>query len=246
MNVSIYQAASALNANARWQEVVSDNLASADLPGFKRQELSFAAVEAGLQPTQAGPAGVVMPHASTVTSFQPGEIRCTGVNTDVAVDGKGFFELQLSNGSLAYTRNGGFQVNAQGQLVNKQGCPVLGQNGPIQLDPRSSDPISIAATGEISQGGEVRGKLKIVEFNDPRLLQEISSGCFLANNPNLQSTDVSQPTLRQGCLEGSNTNSVLEMANLVRLMRGFEANQRVIQLQDDRMGRTISDLGNPS
>jgi flagellar hook protein FlgE len=89
VNVSLYQAASALTANARWQEVVSENLASASVPGFKKQELSFSAVEAGLLPAQAGASKVAMPRAQTTTSFQQGEVRFTGVNSDVAVDAGG-------------------------------------------------------------------------------------------------------------------------------------------------------------
>lgn len=242
MNVSLYQAASAMTANARWQEVVSENLAAASIPGYKKQELSFSAVEAG---ATGGATSPNLLRAQAVTNFQQGEVRQTGVSTDVAIDGKGFFEIQLPNGANAYTRDGEFQFNAQGQLVTKQGYPVIGENGPIQIDRSQSSAISISATGEISQGSELRGKLKVVEFNNPRLLRE-GSGYFLADNTELQATDVQQPSLRQGFLEAANTSSVLEMANLIRVMRGFEANQRLLQAQDDRMGRAISELGNPN
>ncbi len=246
MNVSLYQAASALTANARWQEAVSENLASASVPGYKKQELSFAAVEAGLRASQAGAAQVMMPQATTATSFQAGEVRYTGVNTDVAIEGTGFFQVQMPNGTLGYSRDGEFQISAQGQLVNKQGFALIGQGGPIQLDGKNPAPVSIAATGEVSQGGETKGKLKVVEFDNPQLLQQTGGGCFLAGNPNLHSTDVSQPSLRQGYLEAANTTPVMEMADLIRVMRGFEANQHVIQLQDDRMSKAISELGNPT
>lgn len=93
----------------------------------------------------------------------------------------------------------------------------------------------------------MKGKLRIVDFNQPNLLTQISGGCFMAsNNPNLQSTEVSQPAVRQGFLEAANTTPVTEMASLISVMRSFEANQRVIQLQDERMGRAISELGNPN
>jgi len=246
MNVSLYQAASALSASARWQDVVSQNLASASIPGFKKQELSFSAIQAGVMPSQGGATPVALPRATAATSFQPGEVRATGVNTDVAIDGAGFFEVQLPNGAPAYTRDGEFQINAQNQLVTKQGWPVLGTSGPIQLDRANPAPLSIAPTGEVSQGSALKGKLKVVSFDQPQLLRNIGGGNFLADNPNLQANTVAQPALRQGCLEGANTSSVLEMANLIRVMRGFEANQHLIQIQDDRMGKAISDLGNPS
>ncbi len=232
-----------MSANARWQEVVSENLASASIPGYKKQELSFSTIESGL--SASGSAKGQIPRAQSVTSFQQGEIRQTGVATDVAVDGAGFFEIQLPNGSPAYTRDGEFHINAQGQMVSKQGCLVLGESGPIQLDRSNPAAVSISATGEVSQGAELRGKLKLVEFNDPHLLRQ-ANGYFLADNPDLHPTDVAVPSLRQGCLEAANTTSVMEMANLIRVMRGFEANQKLLQAHDDRMGRAISELGNPN
>jgi flagellar basal-body rod protein FlgF len=196
--------------------------------------------------TQAGTSNVTMPRASLSTSFEQGEVRRTGVPTDVAIEGKGFFPVQLANGSNGYTRDGEFQINAQGQLTTKQGWLVLGQSGPIQMDRNNAAPITISATGEVTQGTEVRGKLKVVEFNDPHLLRQANGGVFLADNANIQTKTVTQPTLRQGYLEGANTSAVMEMANLIRVMRGFEANQRLVQLQDERMGRAITELGNPT
>jgi flagellar basal-body rod protein FlgF len=247
VNVSLYQAAAAMNANARWQEAISENLASSSIPGFKKQNLSFDAIQAGVMPqANLDPSmRFTIPRAKSATSFVQGQLRPTGINTDVAIDGKGFFEVQLPNGTTAYTRDGEFQINSLGQLSNKQGSLVLGESGPIQLDRNNSAPLSISASGEVSQAGEVKGKLKIVEFNQPNLLTQISGG-FIATDPNLQPTEVSQPALRQGFLESANTTPVTEMASLISVMRSFEANQRVIQIQDERMGRAISELGNPT
>ena len=251
MNVSLYQAASALNANARWQEVISENMASSSIPGYKKQDLSFAAVQAGmLAPTQAGTRmngqPVALPTATNHINFSPGEVKRTDVNTDLAIDGPAFFEVQLPAGGNAYTRDGEFKINAQGELVSKQGYLVLGEAGAIQLDRNNSGAISVAADGTVSQGSEIRGKLNLVAFNDPNLLTPASGGLYLAKDPNLQPLSENKSTLRQGFLEGANTSPVLEMANLINVMRAYEANQRVIQVQDDRMGRAISELGNPS
>ena len=245
MNVSLYQAASALTANARWQDLISQNLASASVPGFKKQDLSFSSVQAGLLQAQNGTTAT-LPRAQIATNFQTGEIRATGTKTDVAIDGSGFFEVQLANGANAYTRDGEFQINANGQLVTKAGYAVLGEGGPIQLDRNNPAPLSISANGQVSQGTEVKGKLKVVGIDNPNLLTQISGGYFLADNPNLQTTTIAQPSVRQGYLEAANTSSVLEMASLIRSMRSFEANQRIIQMQDDRMGRAITDLGSPT
>ena len=249
MNVSLFQAGAALNANSRWQEVIAENLASGALPGYKKQQLSMAAVQAGLMPGglsgSRSPQMFVLPKGTTTTNFTGGELKPTGVPTDVAIEGKGFFEVQMPGGTTGYTRDGEFQMNSQGQLATKEGYPVLGQGGPIQLNPRDPTPISISAAGDVSQGASAKGKLAVAEFNKPELLTQISSSYYAAQNPGLQ-TQPAASKLRQGYLESSNSSTVLEMAGMMTAMRGFEANQRVIQIQDDRLGKTISDLGNPS
>ena len=247
----MYQAASALNANSRWQEIISQNLASSNIPGFKKQEMSFQAVQAGmLAPTAAGALANSQPislaTANNHLNFSPGQLNTTGVNTHLALEGEGFFEVQMPNGTTAFTRDGEFKVNALGQLVTKQGYLVMGEEGPIQMDPRNSVAISVSSNGTVSQGNEVRGKLHLVAFNDPKLLTEAGGGCFVAKDPNLQPLPESGTLVHQGVLEGANTSSVLEMANLISVMRAFEANQKVIQTQDERMGRAISELGNPN
>jgi len=248
MNVSLYQAAAALDANARWQEVIAENLASSSIPGFKRQDLSFTAVQAGLMETsRAGqPQHFGLPRAQGLTNFGPGQLKATGVDTDVAIEGPGFFEVQLPNGASAYTRDGEFQLNAQGELVTKHGYAVIGDRGTIQLNPNSHGALTISSDGQVSQGSELRGKLKAVEFSDPQLLTHIGGGCFLAANPALQPSDSDTATFKQRFLEAANTTPVNEMVNLLAAMRSYEANQRLIQLNDDRMGLAIRDLSGTS
>jgi flagellar basal body rod protein FlgG len=246
MNVSLYQAAAGMNANARWQEVITDNLAGSAIPGSRKQDISFSAVSAGLAPGLSGipGGGFVLPSANAAINFQQGMLRPTGLPTDMAIEGPGFFEVQLPNGSHAFSRDGELQLNAQGQLVTKQGYFVLGDSGPLQLDPANSTPISLSPTGEVSQGGSVKGRIRLVEFAKPNLLKPAGNGCFI--NPNPQSVPVAATTsqLRQGFLESANTSPTSEMASLITSMRMFEANQKVMQMQDDRMGRVITDLGN--
>src|SRR5258706_235974 len=179
MNVSLYQAASALNAMDRWQETIAENLASSTVPGFRKQDFSFSAIEAGLRDSSAGGASgasrqVLMSAGDSVTNFQPGEFRVTGVKTDVAIDGKGFFEVQLPNGAAAYTRDGEFHLNAQGQLVTKEGYTLLGDAGPIQIDLNNHAELSISSSGEVSQGADLKGRIKLTEFGNPKLLTRLS------------------------------------------------------------------------
>lgn len=250
MNVSLYQAAAALDVNSRWQDLISENLASSSLPGFRKQELSVAAIQAGLMPASGSSASksphlFTIPKASSSTSFKAGVLQFTGDQHNVAIEGKGFFQVQLPNGSIASTRDGEFQVSAQGQLVTKEGYPVMGSSGAIQVDVHNAAPLSISASGDISQGSERKGKLNLVEYQKPELLTQIGGSYFLPKDPKLQG-QASASTVRQGYLEGANTSVVGEMANMMTAMRGFEANQHVIQIQDDRLGKVISELGSPT
>jgi flagellar basal body rod protein FlgG len=245
MNVSLYQAAAAMNANSRWQEVIAENLAGSSIPGSRKKDVSFSAVSAGMAPGLAGlnGSGYVMPTSTATVNFQQGTLRPTGLATDMAIEGPGFFEVQLPDGTHGFTRDGELQLNAQGQLVTKQGYLVLGDSGPLQLDPANSSPISVAATGEVSQGGGLKGRIRLVEFGQPGQLTPIGAGCFLATNPGLQPIAAQSSQVRQNFLESANTSPTTEMASLITAMRMFEANQKVMQMQDERMGRVITDLG---
>jgi flagellar basal body rod protein FlgG len=250
MNVSLYSAASAMTSNLRWQEIITENLAASSVPGFKKQEMTVTAVKPAGAPMAetVGPAGTqfLMPQAVVSTNFAPGQFRFTGLNTDVGIEGAGFLEVQLTDGTLAYTRDGELHLDATARLVTKQGFEVLGDGGPIQfdLDPGGSlqDSISIAPGGEVAQANELRGQLRIVEFNNPALLQPIGGGLFLAQQPGLMESDDPTSTLRQRWLEQANTSPVTEMAGLLTAMRSFETSQRVMQMQDERMGKTIAEL----
>ena len=251
VNVSLFQAAAALDANSRWQEIIADNLASSSVPGYKQQQLSQAAVQAGLMPAsnlQNLPNFFSISSTSASTDFSAGELKYTGNVSasaiDVAVEGKGFFEVKLPNGMTGLTRDGEFQVNSKGQLVTKESFPVLGVTGPIQLAADHSGPLAVSSTGLVTQGAATIGQLKMTDVAKPQLLTKISGAYFVAQNPKAGLT-ASKSTVREGYLEGSNSSTLSEMASMMTASRGFEANQKVIQIQDDRLKSTISDLGNP-
>jgi flagellar basal-body rod protein FlgF len=245
MDVSLYQSAAAMNATERWQDMIAENLTSASVPGMRKQDITFSAVAAGV--TGAGGARCLIPAATTTLNFQPGELRPAGP-MDFAVEGKGFFTVQLPNGQQAYTRDGEFHLNAAGQLTTKSGALVMGDGGPLQFDPANPGPISVSATGEVSQanlsgGTDQKGKLQITEFKKPQLLTQAGGGNFLATDPAAQPTAAGDTKVRQGFIEAANSSPTMEMAGLITAMRMFETNQKVMQMQSDRMSRVITDLG---
>ena len=245
MNVSLYQAAAAMNAHERWQELITENLGSSSVPGARKNYISFAEVEAGL-PAALNGGGFGrfrLPAAVASTSFIQGQLRPTGNKLDFALEGTGFFEVQLPDGQHAYTRDGEFRLNAQGQLTNKQGYLVLSNGGPVQFDPNNALPITVGPDGSITQGTESRGKLHIVEFKEPGKLSSAGPGCFVNQQPDMLAEDARETAVRQGYLEGANTSATIEMSELINAMRMFEANQRVLSMQDDRLGKVITELG---
>ena len=249
MNVSLYQAAAAMNAQSRWEELITENLAAGAVPGFRKQNVSFEDVAATSPLTVNGatPTNFMIPVAVASTSFQPGELRPTGGSLDFAIEGSGFFTVQLPNGDHAYTRDGEFQLNGKSQLVTKEGYPVLSGSGPVQFDPNNSGAITVSATGQISQGSDVKGQLQVVTFPNPNQLTDTDYGYLLANQPGMTPTPAPAGTsVRQGFLEGPNTSPTAEMGGLISTMRTFEANQKVLQMQNDRMGEVISTLGGTS
>lgn len=251
MNVGLYQAAAVMNASNRWQEVIADNMSAAHVPGFKKQDLSFSAVQAGLlanaDGTRLGPDGrISMPAAGVSTNFQQGELQPGGDLLDVAISGPGFFEVQLPDGTTAFTRDGQFTLDAQGQMVTRQGYPLLSDAGPLQVDPMRRREIGISPEGEVSQGADSSGRLKLTEFNDPALLTPLGSGLYAAQDPNLVPIPAAETSVRQSFLEASNTSSALEMASLISAMRMHEAGQRMIHTQDELLGKAVSELGSPN
>jgi flagellar basal body rod protein FlgG len=234
MDVSLYQAAAAMNATAHWQDMIAENLANSAVPGSRKQEISFSDVQAGL--------GSNIPSASTVTNFKTGELCSTGNSMDFALEGPGFFTVQLPNGQQAYSRDGEFKLNAKGQLVNKEGYSVLGSNGPLQFNPNNSDAITISATGDVSQGSETKGKFQITEFQHPEKLMSLGAADFRPDDPGAEPVTAVSTQVRQGFIEAANTSPTTEMASLITAMRMFESNQKVLQMEGDRMSKIITEL----
>jgi len=245
MDVSLYQAAAAMNATAQWQDLISQNLAASSIPGARKQEISFSDVQAGLN-SNSEPSNYSIPSVSTSTNFKTGELCSTGNSMDFALEGPGFFTVQLPDGQRAYSRDGEFKLNAKGQLVNKEGFAVLGSSGPLQFNPSSSDPITISATGDVHQGAETKGKIQITEFQHPEKLTQLGAGDFRSDDQDAQPGAADSTLVRQGFIEAANTSPTTEMASLITAMRMFESNQKVLQMQSDRMSRVITDLGGTS
>ncbi|ETR75835.1 flagellar basal body rod protein FlgF [Afipia sp. P52-10] len=183
---------------------------------------------------------------ATWHDFGQGPVERTSNPLDVTLDGNAFFTVQ-ANGNERYTRNGAFQINAQGQLVTTDGHPVIGTNGPITFQPGDQD-ITIGNDGTITvREGQttnvaaLRGKLRIVTFDQPQRLEKQGSNLFSApEGVNAQVSTVAN--VRQGMIEKSNVSGVAEMAKMIEVMRAYTGISTLMQQQNDLRKTSIERL----
>ncbi|WP_256082066.1 flagellar hook-basal body protein [Massilia sp. YIM B04103] len=218
-------------------KAVSQNLANAITPGYKKQLLvtqAFALqMEQGLAAAPSSPVS-----SSFVIDPAAGTLRPTGNPHDIAIEGDAYLELAAPEG-LRYTRQGGLRVDARGRLVGSQGLPVLGMGGEIVL---AGEDFRIESNGEVWQRGAVVGQLKLARFENPGALEPAGGGMYVQGAA--RALDVAgMARVRIAHQENSNVNSAQEMVALTETVRHFEALAKVIQGYDDNLEKTIRKLG---
>jgi flagellar basal-body rod protein FlgF len=229
----MYSAASALDTAATNQELVAENLAHASTPGYRRQGLLFAAYNplGESSPESSAPASRIsdVRAAGSFTQFEPGPIQQTGNPLDLVINGNAFFVLDGPNGPI-YTRNGSFQMNAQGQLQTSSGYRVRGQGGPITF-PSNVSTISVNSDGVVYANGTEVSQLQLATFQDPAALQRVGPTLFAGPAP--QAPPAGTVRVAQGYREGSNVQVVNEMISMMLGMRYYEAAERALRSLSD-------------
>jgi flagellar basal-body rod protein FlgF len=220
----------AMTTLERVVDIVANNLANASTPAFKRIVVKVTggvpipvAVSDGAAMGIGTLAGLPVSLTSGTDAAQ-GPVQRTGNPLDVAISGPGFFVVQTKAGA-AYTRDGHFEVDAQGRLVTGAGDPVLGTAGPIVI-PQGARSVEIGRDGTVAADGAVIGQLRI-EL-PPGQLQPLGGGLYAAAGPGRPVA----PPLTPGALEGSNVSPVREMVALIAALRAYESAQRVMQEED--------------
>jgi flagellar basal-body rod protein FlgF len=208
---------------------IGANLANALTPGYKR-EVGIAA------DVRSGPFASAMQRV--VRDMQTGTVKPTGHALDLALTGPGFFEVMTTQGP-AYTRQGQFQVDAQGRLVTPRGDAVIGMGGDITL---SGGAVQIDAKGVLTEDDHVVGQVKVVEFDDVQSLTALPDNLFSAARQ-MHEHEAANTNVRQGYIENSNVQPMHEMVQMMQTMRHFESMQRAAQGMDDMLGVAIRKLG---
>lgn len=249
MNIGLYQSASALSALERWQDSVSQNITSSQTTGYRARTINFSTQTAG--EIQADPRAklgsdqtlaMTFPKVNTGINFVTGETQPTRRELDVALQGEGFFEIQMEDESKVYTRSGEFRMRSDRTLVTSTGNEVMSDAGaPIVLPP-GAGPATFNSDGTLFYGETQVAKLAVVKFQDNNTLRPIAGGFFVPTNGEKPEA-VEKPELLQGYLEGSNVTPLREMVDLVLISRAYEANQKIISTVDQQMQKTLEALG---
>ncbi|HHY81533.1 MAG TPA: flagellar basal-body rod protein FlgF [Clostridiales bacterium] len=244
----LYTSAMGMIVQQKRQENVSHNLSNIETNSFKQQELiaeaSFQMDVLNRSNNHGRLSSIGNMHFGVsvddlYTDFEQGLLKETNNPLDFAIDGEGFFTVRLPNGQEAYTRDGSFRLNENGELVTSEGYQVLGYDGePIQLGTENVTADNYG--GIITQDGRYFS-LGIVTFADAQLLHRLGD--------NLYTIEDGEPmtggayTLRQGFIESSNVNLLEEMVKMIEITRNFESNQKVVQAMDETLDKAVNEVG---
>ena len=233
-------------------DVISNNLANVSTTGFKKSKIEFQDLlyESARTPgaeqgngTQL-PTGIQIGHGSrpvaTAKIFTEGELTQTGAQLDMAIQGDGFIEVQMPDGTLAYTRDGALKTDSAGKVVTSDGLVVQSGWQPI---PAGTTSISISADGSVTTtgaGGTQNFRVQLVRFANPGGLQSMGNNLY-TETPASGTPETGNPdengfgSLQQGYLEMSNVKVVEEMVNMIVAQRAYEVNSKAVQAADEMM-----------
>jgi flagellar basal-body rod protein FlgG len=251
MDASMWIAKTGLDAQQMRMSVISNNLANVNTTGFKRDRASFEDMlyqnirQPGSQVTadNQSPTGLMLGTGvrlvATEKMHMQGSIMTTQNALDMAITGDGFFQIQQPDGTVAYSRDGSFKINAEGQMVTANGQPLE----PAIVIPPNASNITIGQDGTVSieltagGGSQVLGQIEIARFVNPAGLQSLgqnllretaASGAPVVLAPGTEGAG----QIMQGALEASNVNVVEEMVNMIETQRAYEINSKAISAVD--------------
>lgn len=241
MNSGIYGAISGNMAMMKQLDVLANNLANVNTPGFKKDTISFESVLAAsnAQGTEGSEDSPMLIEEKYSIDYSAGQVKVTDNTFDIALDGDGFFAVNTPQGK-AYTRQGNFKIDANSKLVTADGYEVLGGGSPIIINGGS---VSFDEKGKISVEGQETGSIDVVDFPKPYALRKIGSALFMPNSSDATPQPAKNTLVKQGYLEGSNVNTLEEMVRMIETTRSSETCQKMIQNYDQMTGKAVNDLG---
>jgi len=228
----------------RQLDVIANNLANMNTTGFKGEKMMFVdhLVRSRGGEKILGDKIAYVRDIATVRDLTEGPMKATENPLDLAIHGDGYFVVETENGDR-YTRNGQFTLDDAGQMVTKNGDPVLSDNGqPFFFSPQDKN-IEVTSDGVVrTENGEV-GRLQVVTFDDNLDLKEVSGGLF---DTEQLPQEVDDPHVVQNMIEGSNVEPIVEMTRMIDVHRSYKGVQKLIEAEDDRIKKMIGELAKPA
>ncbi|MCE5359566.1 flagellar basal-body rod protein FlgG [Candidatus Igneacidithiobacillus taiwanensis] len=258
---SLYVAATGLEGEQTKMDVIANNLANVNTTGFKQSRAVFQDLlyqnlrQPGAQSSQTTqyPSGLQLGTGVRVMSTErlmtQGNLTQTGNALDVAINGQGFFQILQPNGTIAYSRDGTFQLNNQGQLVTSNGYLL---QPPVTIPPNAQS-ITIGSDGTVSvvlpgqAAPQQVGTIQLANFINPTGLQSIGDNLYLQTGSS-GAPQTGQPslnglgTVQQGYLESSNVNVVSELVDMIATQRAYEINSKAVSTSDAMLGYAIDNI----
>jgi flagellar basal-body rod protein FlgF len=209
--------------------MVANNIANINSPGYREQDLLFREYVA--DPKGQGPSYSMVYDVGQYSNTAPGVIQTTGAPLDVALNGPGFFTIATPQG-VRYTRAGSFSLNASGEVITPAGDKLASAGGSSITIPADAREIHIDEQGNISTQNGIVGQIGIVEFASTAALKREGNGLYSAPAA-AAPLPASNTRARQGLLEGSNVNGVVETTKMISILRDYQSLQRMIQTEHD-------------
>lgn len=249
---ALYSSAAGMQSQQVNLDVIANNLANVNTTGYKKTKAEFQDVlyEISRAPgsDQGGgnelPTGIQIGHGSQLVAtsrvFTTGELTHTGERLDLSIQGDGFFEVQMPDGTKAYTRDGALKTASDGRITTSDGYLVEGGFQPV---PSGTTTITISSTGEVTTdgaGGPQSYRVQLVRFANPAGLENLGRNLFRETKAS-GTAELGSPgengfgELQQGYLEMSNVKVVEEMVNMILAQRAYEVNSKAVQAADEMM-----------
>ncbi len=251
----LYTAYTGMANEQKRLDIISNNIANAATVGYKEESVNNQAFDEMLtlkirdgseghitRPVGDMSLGVKL--GEVFTDFGQGSLRTTGNTYDLAIEGKGFFAVGVTdkngNQSVHYTRNGNFKVTQDGHVVDTEGNPLQGDNGDVQV-PVDAANIAIDNGGNVYADGTLVDRITLVDFSDYDYLKKVGDVSYLA----IEGAEMigASGLIQQGYTEQSNVNAVSEMVELITITRAYEANQKIIQTTDNMLDKSVNSVG---
>lgn len=251
---SLFTAATGMEAQKINIDVIANNLANVNTVGFKRgradfQELIYQSIKTpgtasaeGAQVPTGIQVGLGVKPIAVQKMFDQGDFVHTGNPLDFVIEGDGFFQISMPDGTVAYSRSGAFKLDNEGRIVNSDGYPIE----PALTIPANTLNINVSSDGRISvvQAGSITpveiGQIELARFINPGGLKAIGKNLFIATESSGEATTGNPSTeglgtINQGFIELSNVNVVQEMVNMIISQRAYEINSKAVQASDEML-----------